>query len=65
VSSSPRINQDIKEIVVGMPADEAVELVIAHINRTQGFKEKIDTFQYWNKLSFDQKLGTVRMALER
>lgn len=57
--------EEISDMVVGMPADEAVDIVVEHISRTQGFKKYPEIYKYWNKLNDDQKLRTVRTALSR
>lgn len=56
---------EIGDMVIGMPADEALDIVVEHIARTQGFKQYLEIYRYWNRLNDDQKLSTVRTALER
>lgn len=55
---------EIDRIVTGIEVQEAVDLVVAYIRKTKKFKTSSAAHIYWAALTDDEKLVTLRQALE-
>lgn len=63
MSMSRNITNEIDLMVTGIEVQEAVDLVVAYIRKTQRFRSTMAAHIYWDALTVDEKLDVLRKAL--
>lgn len=59
-----QLQNDIRNIVTGIEVQEAVDLVVAYIRKTQQFDSAAEAQSWWNMQSDDDKINVLKKALE-